>query len=101
MSDCQSWFGSARSKRRSGGGGRGAGFAVSRSPDSCSILRTSVSLIPIASNRISTSRIRLVPYSGCALFSASTASRRGSSFGGSAFFFPGRCGNSASYPPLA
>lgn len=66
MSDCQSWFGAARSKRR-GGCSRapvGSGRSVSI-PSSCRIRRTSVSETPSASNRASTSRMRRVPCSGC------------------------------------
>lgn len=95
MSDCQSWFGSARSKRRSGCS-RAAVLAGSINCASCSILRTSVSLTPIPSNRFSTSRIRLVPYSGFAFFSAITISRRGSSASFGFAVLPGRFGNSAS-----
>jgi hypothetical protein len=101
MSDCQSWFGSARSNRRGAGSSRGVLAGASILPASCSIRRTSVSLTGSASNRFSTSRMRRVPYSGCAAFSASTASRRGSSSfpprGAGPFFF----GNRASYPPFA
>jgi hypothetical protein len=69
---------------------------ASISPASCSIRRTSLSLIPIASNRLSTSRIRLAPYSGFAFFNASTASRRGSSFSFALAVLPGLPGKSAS-----
>lgn len=77
MSDCQSSFGSARSKRRSGwplASARGA--ASAKSPSSCRIRRTSVSETPSAANRASTSRIRRVPYPGCSRRSSVTASRR-------------------------
>ncbi len=96
MSDCQSWFGPARSKRRGRGSSLGVFASVSISPASCSIRRTSLSLIPIASKRLSTSRIRRVPYSGCAFFNASTASRRESSALFAAGVFPGLRGKSAS-----
>ena len=101
MSDCQSWFGSARSKRRGPGSGRGVFAGASSSFASCSIRRTSVSLIGNASNRFSTSRIRRVPYVRFARFSAITASRRGSLLSGCRFAGPGTLGNSASYPPCA
>ena len=101
MSDCQSWLGSARSKRLGPGSGRGVFAGASINFASCSMRRTSVSLIGKASNRFSTSRIRRVPYSGFAFFSASTASRRGSSASGSRFAGPGTLGNNASYPPCA
>ena len=96
MSDCQSWFGSARSKRRGKGSGRGIGAGVSNSFASCSIRRTSVSLMGSASKRLSTSRMRRVPYSGFDFFSAITASRRGSAAASFAFPGPGVFGNSAS-----
>ncbi len=101
MSDCQSWFGSARSKRVSGCSrsvGRGC---CSSSPSSCRIRRTSVSLTPSASNRSSSALIRLVPYSGCSIFSCFTAARFGSLADFARGFFPGRFGLSPSSPPLS
>ncbi len=76
MSDCQSWFGAARSKRR-GGCSRapGASSVSGMSPSSCRIRRTSVSLTPRASKRAKTSRMRRVTCSGCSIRSATTASR--------------------------
>src|SRR6267143_3717226 len=100
ISDCQSWFGSARSKRRGPASSLRAPACGSSSPASCSMRLTSLSLIPIAWNRFSTSRIRRVPYSGCAFLSASTASWRGSSFF-ACFVFPGLRPNNASAPPSA
>jgi hypothetical protein len=46
------------------------------SPASCRIRRTSVSEIPSASNRFSTSRIRRVPHSSFSCFRATTRSLR-------------------------
>lgn len=101
MSDCHSWFGSALSKRRGPGSGLATFAGVSSKFASCSIRRTSVSLIGSASKRLSTSRIRRVPYSGFAFFSAITASPLGSSAAGFAFAGPGVFGNSASKPPFS
>ena len=65
MSDCQSWFGSARSNRRCGCSLAGvATVASGSSPSSFKIRRTSLSETPSASNRASTSRIRRDPYCG-------------------------------------
>ncbi len=97
MSDCHSSFGWARSNRRSGCSRAGAGSRPSNSPSSCRIRRTSVSDTPSASKRRSTSRIRLVPYSGCSRFSAATASRFGDDRGGGGT--GGGGGISASIPP--
>lgn len=76
MSDCQSWLGAARSKRRGRCGCEGDGGGVSgMRPSSCRMRRTSVSETPSASKRLSTSRMRRVPKSGCSLRTATTASR--------------------------
>ena len=99
MSDCHSWFGAARSNRRSA---CSLGIAAGRSssnPSSCRMRRTWLSETPSASNRFSRSLIRRVPSSGCSRFSAATASRFGSGFragrGGDTKGF----GTSASGPP--
>ena len=79
MSDCQSWFGSARSNRCSGGPGLAAGSGtVSSSPSSWRIRLTVVSEIPSPWNRAIRSRMRRVPCSGCSRREATTAARRGS-----------------------
>lgn len=76
MSDCQSWFGAARSKRRGGCSRAPVGSGASTSsPSSWRILRTSVSDTPRASKRASRSLIRRVPCSGCSCLAATTASR--------------------------
>lgn len=100
MSDCHSWFGSARSNRR-GGRSRATGAArAATSPSSCRIRRTSDSLTPSASKRESTSRIFRVPHSGCAVRVATTASRRASVLAVFAFGFGVRgAGSSADGPP--
>lgn len=101
MSDCHSWLGSARSKRR-GGCSRGpvAALASGISPCSCRMRRTSVSEIPSPSSRPSSSRIRLVPKRGCSPLTATTASRRIACAGVSApARRPGDSGTSASTPP--
>lgn len=79
MSDCQSWFGSARSKRRSGCARAGVAAGASGiSPSSCSTRRTVVSDTPSPAKRASTSRIRRVPHSGCACRVSTTWTRRAS-----------------------
>lgn len=78
MSDCHSSFGAARSNRRSGCSRAALGSRSASSPSSCRIRRTVLSATPSAANRLSTSAIRRVPYSGCSSFSAATASRLGS-----------------------
>jgi hypothetical protein len=97
-SDCQSSFGCARSKRRSGCSRASACGCVSRSPSSWRIRRTALSDTPSASNLRSRSLILRVPNSGCSSLSAATASRVGSAFrsrtGGTIGF-----GTSASGPP--
>lgn len=80
MSDCQSWFGSARSKRVSGRGAfsTAGGFASSR-PSSCRILRTVVSETPSPSKRFSTSLMRWGPCVGFSCLARTTKSRLASS----------------------
>ena len=98
MSDCQSSFGCARSKRRWGCSRAGVASRSSSRPSSWRIRRTVLSATPRAANRRSTSAIRRVPYSGWSSFSAVTASRIGSgAFGrtGGTIGF----GTSASNPP--
>lgn len=99
MSDCQSWFGSARSNRRSGCS-RGPELEVASGsrPSSFRIRRTSLSDTPSASNRLSTSRIRRDPYCGCSRLTRTTASRRGSDLTGLGALERGR-GISALTPP--
>lgn len=80
-SDCQSWLGSARSKRRSFALGRARGRSRgSAKPSLFSTRRTVVSEAPIPKKRLSTSRMRRLPAWGCARFTSSTASRRASAF---------------------
>ena len=82
MSDCHSWFGSERSKRRTGFGSRSrVGVAGSRSPSSCRMRRTVCSDTPSPSKRASTSSMRRLPYSGCSCLTRVTASRVPSSDG--------------------
>lgn len=84
MSDCQSWFGSARSNRCWGGPGLDTGAGtLSSSPSSWRIRLTVVSETPRPSKRAITSRMRRVPCSGCARRVCTTASRRGSAPRGS------------------
>lgn len=97
MSDCQSSFGCARSKRRSGCSRADVGSRSSSSPSSCRIRRTSLSDTPSASKRLSTSLIRRVPYSGCSRLSAATASRFGEGRGAGGT--GGGAGMSPSTPP--
>ena len=80
-SDCQSWLGSARSKRTGEGLAPGLRRAASRlgaRPSSCSTRRTVVSEAPRPKKRFSTSRMRRLPACGCACLTASTACRRAS-----------------------
>lgn len=75
MSDCQSWFGAARSKRRGGCSRAAIGTYSGISPASCRIFRTVVSLTPSPSKRASASRILRLPQSGCVSRAATTAVR--------------------------
>lgn len=102
MSDCQSWLGDARSKRRGpcSRAGLGGGASAIR-PASCRTRRTSVSLTPRPSKRASTSRMRRLPQSGCSSRTAVTASclvRAAwlAGLGGG----PLTCGTKASMPPV-
>lgn len=75
MSLCQSWFGSARSKRRSGLSRRSTGSCSTSKPDSWRMRRTVVSETPKPSKRASTSRMRRVPHSGFAARAPTTLRR--------------------------
>jgi hypothetical protein len=101
MSDCHSWFGAARSKRRGGCSRAGSWLArSSSSPSSCRIRRTTVSDTPSAWNRRSTSLIRRVPHSGCFSRSFVTASRLASAAPLPGFrLAPTALGASPSSPP--
>lgn len=102
MSDCQSWFGSARSNRRSGLSRRSTSACSVSSPASCRMRRTVVSETPRPSKRASTSRMRRVPHSGFAARASTTAFAAGVR---GLFVFavraaPARRSCSASTPPL-
>lgn len=100
MSDCQSWFGSARSKRVSGlGAFSSSGALDSSSPSSCRILRTVVSGTPTPSKRLSRSEMRRVPSSGLLCFVRTTRARLASSSLGARFTGPLLCGITAASPP--
>jgi hypothetical protein len=90
MSDCHSWLGAARSKRRGGCSRAGAASAAGISPSSCRIRRTSVSDTPSASKRRSAALMRRVPYSGCSRRISVTASRLAVAAALGARFFRGR-----------
>jgi len=99
-SDCQSWLGSARSKRF--GVGCGFGLALGLfcvSPSALSTRRTVVSDAPIPKNRRITSRIRRLPAEGCAALTSKIARRRGLS-GPRLSRFGVAAANSAFSPPL-
>jgi len=101
MSDCQSWFGAARSKRRGGRSPRStepaAGDVVI--PVSASTRRTVVSDTPRASKRSTMSRILRAPYSGCSSLSAITAATTGSFLSSGLGLRPAVFGLNASSPP--
>ena len=99
MSDCHSWLGAARSKRRSACSRAGVGSRSSSNPSSCRMRRTWLSETPSASNRFSMSLMRRVPSSGCSRFSAATASRLGSGGFGLRTSGTNGFGTSASGPP--
>jgi len=101
MSDCHSWFGAARSKRRGGRSPRsfGPGAGGPAIPVSASTRRTVVSDTPSASKRWITSRIRRAPYSGCSSLSAVTAATTGSLRSSGLGLRPAVFGLSASSPP--
>lgn len=100
MSDCQSWFGSARSKRVSGRGAFStSGGRDSSNPSSCRIRRTVVSDTPSPSKRRNTSAMRRVPSAGLSCFARTTRARLASSTLGAALRGPVCLGVSAGSPP--
>jgi hypothetical protein len=101
MSDCHSWLGAARSKRRGGLSPRSTGPGVGgvAIPVSASTRRTVVSETPSASKRWITSRIRRAPYSGCSSLRAVTAATTGSLLSSGLGLRPTAFGFSASSPP--
>lgn len=101
MSDCQSWLGCARSKRRRGRGPRStfARAVCSSSPASFRILRTLVGDTPSASNLFSSSEMRRVPSVALFCFNPRTALRIASSSLRTVGGRPGGLGRSASGPP--
>ncbi len=102
MSDCHSWLGTARSKRRGPCSRARASGVAWMSPSSCRNRRTACSEIPIAAKRFSTSRIRRVPQSWCSRLSSTTCSRTGDVFSGRSPRLPAclRLDSSAAGPSL-
>jgi hypothetical protein len=101
MSDCQSWFGAARSKRRGGLSPRstGPGIGGVTIPASVRTRCTVLADTPSASKRCTRSRIRRAPYSGCSCLSAITALATGSERSRSCLGLPALFGTSACSPP--